>query len=80
MLKIEKLQDRLRNAVSLLSTEQLKATAGLVPGYGGMRFHIPEDEQKMMGFPVGINSETASDIFNIGVRQICRQIVLTTRS
>ena len=75
MLKIEKLQDRLRNAVSLLSTEQLKATAGLVPGYGGMRFHIPEDEQKMMGFPVGINSETASDIFNIGVRQICRQMI-----
>lgn len=75
MIKTDKLQYLLRDAVSQLSTEHRKATAGLVPGYRGVQFHISEDQQKIAGFPEGINSETSSDIFNIGVRQICRQMI-----
>jgi hypothetical protein len=74
-IKREKLGDGLRDSVLRLSPEQLKATAGLAPGYGGVRFCIPEDDLEMLGLPGSINAETASDIFNLGIRQICRHML-----
>lgn len=75
-LKTEKLKELLHNAVFQLSARDLKSMAGLVPGQGAGKFEFPEDElKKVMRFPEGINSETISTIFNIGIRQICRQMI-----
>ena len=58
MPNAEKFKEGLREAVSELSAEQLRGTAGLVRGYGGIRFNIPEDQFVSLGLGEGINSET----------------------
>jgi hypothetical protein len=75
MLNVKELKYTLRDAVSRLSAKDVKATAGFESGYGAFHFTVPEEVQKILNFPLGINSETASVIFNIGVRQICNQMI-----
>lgn len=74
-LKTEKLKELLQDAVSQLSTGDIKSIARPEPGHGAGIFEFPEGElKKVMRFPEGINSETISAIFNVGIHQICRQM------
>lgn len=65
------LRDGLRNAFARLEERDIKAIANPGGGYGGMRFRVPEEDIEASVFPKSMNSETASAVFNNGVRQLC---------